>query len=130
MNNAMIYILLIAALISFIMALIEKHGYFEPILILVIVLINGVIGTMQELKADKALEALEKLGAPTTIVRRNGELQEIKASELVPGDIVILEAGRTVPADLRLIKSANLKVSEASLTGESVPSEKRRPCYL
>ncbi len=124
MNNAMIYILLIAALISFIMALIEKHGYFEPILILVIVLINGVIGTMQELKADKALEALEKLGAPTTIVRRNGELQEIKASELVPGDIVILEAGRTVPADLRLIKSANLKVSEASLTGESVPSEK------
>ncbi len=124
MNNAMIYILLIAALISFVMAIIEKHGYFEPILILVIVLINGVIGTMQELKADKALEALEKLGAPTTIVRRNGELQEIKASELVPGDIVILEEGRTIPADLRLIKSVNLKVSEASLTGESVPSEK------
>lgn len=125
MNNAMIYILLIAAIISFILAIIEKEGgFFEPILILTIVIINGVIGTIQELKADKALEALEKLSAPTTIVRRNGELNEIKASELVPGDIVILEDGRTIPADLRLISSVNLKVSEASLTGESVPVEK------
>lgn len=125
MNNAMIYILLIAAVISFIMAIIEKEGgFFEPILILTIVFINGIIGTIQELKADKALEALEKLSAPTTVVRRNGELHEIKASDLVPGDIVILEEGRTIPADLRLIKSINLKVSEASLTGESVPVEK------
>ncbi len=125
MNNAMIYILLIASVISFILAIIEKEGgFFEPILILTIVIINGVIGTIQELKADKALEALEKLSAPTTIVRRNGELHEIKASELVPGDIVILENGRTIPADLRLITSVNLKVSEASLTGESVPVEK------
>lgn len=125
MNNAMIYILLVAAVISFVMALVEKDGsYFEPILILLIVLLNGVIGTIQELKADKALEALEKLSAPTTVVRRNGEISEIKASELVPGDIVILEEGRTIPADLRLITSINLKVSEASLTGESVPVEK------
>ncbi len=125
MNNAMIYILLVAAVISFVMALIEKDGsYFEPILILLIVLLNGIIGTIQELKADKALEALEKLSAPTTVVRRNGEISEIKASELVPGDIVILEEGRTIPADLRLITSINLKVSEASLTGESVPVEK------
>lgn len=125
MNNAMIYILLIAAVISFVLAIIEKEGgFFEPILILTIVVINGVIGTIQELKADKALEALEKLSAPTTIVRRDGALHEIKASELVPGDIVILEDGRTIPADLRLISSANLKVSEASLTGESVPVEK------
>lgn len=125
MNNAMIYVLLIAAVISFVMAIIEKEdSYFEPILILTIVIINGIIGTIQELKADKALEALEKLSAPTTIVRRNGELQELKASELVPGDIVILEEGRTIPADLRLITSVNLKVSEASLTGESVPVEK------
>lgn len=124
MNNAMIYVLLIAAIISFVMALVEDEGFFEPILILTIVVINGIIGTIQELKADKALEALEKLSAPTTVVRRNGELGEIKANELVPGDIVILEEGRTIPADLRLISSVNLKVSEASLTGESVPSEK------
>lgn len=125
MNNAMIYILLVAAVISFVMALIEGDGsFFEPILILAIVLLNAVIGAIQELKADKALEALEKLSAPTTVVRRDGELKEIKASELVPGDIVIIEDGRTIPADLRLISSANLKVSEASLTGESVPVEK------
>ncbi|HOA11318.1 MAG TPA: cation-transporting P-type ATPase, partial [Bacilli bacterium] len=104
MNNAMIYILLVAAVISFVMALIEGDGsFFEPILILAIVLLNAVIGAIQELKADKALEALEKLSAPTTVVRRDGELKEIKASELVPGDIVIIEDGRTIPADLRLI---------------------------
>lgn len=125
MNNAMIYVLLIAAVVSFVLALIDGHGnYFEPILILAIVVLNAIIGTIQELRADKALSALEKLSAPTTIVRRSGELQEIAASELVPGDIVILEDGRQVPADLRLIKSYNLKLSEASLTGESVPVTK------
>lgn len=125
MNNAMIYILLVAAVISFVMAIVEADGsFFEPILILAIVILNAVIGAAQELKADKALEALEKLSAPTTIVRRDGELKEVKANELVPGDIVIIEDGRTIPADLRLISSANLKVSEASLTGESVPVEK------
>lgn len=121
LNNPMIYVLFIAALVSFVMAIIEKEGFFEPILILAIVFLNGVIGAVQELKADKALEALEKLSAPTTIVRRDGLIQEIRASELVPGDIVILEEGRTVPADLRLVTSVNLKASEASLTGESVP---------
>ncbi|HZJ89213.1 MAG TPA: cation-translocating P-type ATPase [Bacilli bacterium] len=122
MNNAMIYVLLIAAVISFVLTIIDGQGnYFEPILILAIVVLNAIIGTIQELRADKALAALEKLSAPTTIVRREGELQEIPASELVPGDIVILEDGRQVPADLRLLKSYNLKLSEASLTGESVP---------
>ncbi len=124
-NNAMIYVLLIAALISFVLALIEQtNQYFEPILILAIVVLNAIIGTIQELRADKALSALEKLSAPTTVVRRGGALFEIPARELVPGDIVLLEDGRRVPADLRVLKSYNLKLSEASLTGESVPVSK------
>ncbi|MGE4342503.1 MAG: cation-translocating P-type ATPase [Bacilli bacterium] len=130
LNNGMIYVLLAAAVISFSLHLYETlaHGkafeFIEVIVILAVVLLNAIIGTVQELKADKALEALEKLSAPTTVVRRNGQLVEVKAEELVVGDIVILEEGRTVPADLRLISAINLKAGEASLTGESVPSEK------
>lgn len=133
LKDVMIYVLLAAAAISLgveIYHLIQEArvpgimDFIEVIVILVVVLINAVVGTIQELKADKALDALEKLAAPTTVVRRNGQLMEIKAEELVVGDIVILEEGRTVPADLRLISSINLKAGEASLTGESVPVEK------
>jgi len=130
LNNGMIYVLLAAAVISFSLHLYETLAngkpfeFIEVIVILAVVLLNAIIGTVQELKADKALEALEKLAAPTTVVRREGKLVEIRAEELVVGDIVILEEGRTVPADLRLITAINLKAGEASLTGESVPVEK------
>lgn len=130
LNNGMIYVLLAAAAISFGINLYDSIAngahfeFIEVLVILAIVLLNATIGTIQELKADKALEALEKLSAPTTVVRRNGQLVEIRAEDLVIGDIVILEEGRTVPADLRLISAINLKAGEASLTGESVPVEK------
>lgn len=125
MNNAMIYILLAAALISLIISFWKgENEFLDAIVILVVVLLNSTVGTIQERKAENALEALEKLSAPTTFVRRDGNLCEIKAEDLVVGDIVILEEGRTVPADLRLTSAINLKVSEASLTGESVPIEK------
>lgn len=130
LNNGMIYVLLAAALISFSLHLYETIAngkpfeFIEVIVILAVVLLNAIIGTVQELKADKALEALEKLSAPTTVVRRGGQLLEIRAEDLVIGDIVILEEGRTIPADLRLIEAINLKAGEASLTGESVPVEK------
>ena len=86
--------------------------------------LNAIIGTVQENKAEKSLEALKKMSSPTCVVRRDGKLIELKAEELVPGDIVILEEGRTVPADLRLISAINLKTDESSLTGESLPVEK------
>lgn len=135
LNDPMIYILFAAAVISFIVSFVDiKDGnicwttshidYAEPIIILSIVLLNGLIGTFQETKAEKALEALKKMSAPTAIVRRNGLQQTIPAEELVPGDIVILEEGSQVPCDLRLLSSVNLKTDESSLTGESLPISK------
>jgi len=118
-KDIMIIILLIAAGISGFMGEIT-----DTVIILAVVLINAVLGVMQESKAEKALAALKKMSAPFAKVKRNGDVKHIKASEIVPGDIVILEAGDYVPADLRLIESSNLKIEEASLTGESVPVEK------
>jgi Ca2+-transporting ATPase len=117
--DALIYILLAAAGIS--VALGEVS---DAIIILAVVLINAVVGVMQESKAEKAIAALRKLSAPKAVVVRDGVMREIDAEEVVPGDVVAIEAGRVVPCDLRWIQSANLKVEEASLTGESVPSEK------
>ena len=96
----------------------------DAIVIISIVVVNAMLGIYQEGRAEKALDALKKMSSPTANVVREGKSQEIKASLLVPGDIVILEAGDIIPADLRLIESSNLKVEEASLTGESVPVEK------
>ena len=93
----------------------------DAIIIVAVVLLNGVIGTIQESKAEKALEALKKMSSPSCVVIRDGQMMEIKAEELVVGDVVEIEAGRTIPADLRIIESNNLKIEEASLTGESVP---------
>ena len=124
--DVMIIILLIAAVISFIIA-INGHDvkeFFEPALILLIVILNAILGLVQENKAEKSLEALQKMSAPNARVIRDGEEKVVKASELVPGDIIIVEAGSFVPADARLIESASLQSEESALTGESVPSEK------
>ena len=89
-----------------------------------VVVLNAVIGVVQEYKAEKAIEALQKMTTPKAIVRRDGEVKEINSEEVVPGDIVIIDAGRYIPADLRLLESVNLQIDESALTGESVPSEK------
>lgn len=125
-KDVMILILLAAAVISFIVAFHEGElkAFFEPLLIVLIVVLNAVIGVMQESKAEKALEALKNLSAPHARVIRDGTEQIIDAVELVPGDIIRLEAGDFIPADARLLESASLKSEESALTGESVPSEK------
>ena len=125
-KDVMILILLAAAAISFVIACIEGNPkeFFEPLLILLIVIINAVMGVMQESKAEKALDALNNMSAPHARVLRDGKECIIDASKLVPGDIIHLEAGDFIPADARLIKSVSLKSEESALTGESVPSEK------
>lgn len=125
-KDVMIIILLIAAVISFVIACVEQNPkeFFEPVLILLIVILNAIMGVMQESKAEKALEALKNLSAPHARVIRGGEEKVIDASTLVPGDIILLEAGDFIPADARLLRSVSLKSEESALTGESVPSEK------
>ena len=119
MKNMLIYVLLGATVIT-----IGIGEYVDAVIILSVVILNAVIGVVQEHKAGKAIEALQKMITPRTLVRRDGVVKEINSEEIVPGDIVILDAGRYVPADLRLIESANLQIEESSLTGESVPSDK------
>lgn len=125
-KDVMILILLVAAAISFGIACTtgEVAEFFEPVLILLIVVLNAFMGMLQESKAEKALEALKSLSAPQARVIRDGKEQVIDAVELVPGDIIHLEAGDFVPADARLLSSTSLKSEESALTGESVPSEK------
>lgn len=125
-KDVMILILLVAAAISFVIAVVEQNPkeFFEPVLILLIVVLNAVMGVMQESKAEKALDALKNMSAPHARVIRDGEEKIIDASELVPGDIIRLEAGDFIPADARLLHSVSLKSEESALTGESVPSEK------
>ena len=125
-KDAMILILIAAAIISFVVVCVEQNWgeLFEPALIVLIVILNAVMGVYQEGKAEKALDALKNMSAPHARVIRDGEEKIIDASELVPGDIIRLEAGDFVPADARLLHSAGLKSEESALTGESVPSEK------
>ncbi len=125
-KDVMILILLVAAAISFVIACVEGNPkeFFEPVLILLIVILNAIMGVMQESKAEKALDALKNLSAPHARVIRDGAEQVIDAAGLVPGDVIRLEAGDFVPADARLLRSAALKSEESALTGESVPSEK------
>ena len=125
-KDAMIIILLVAAAVSFGIAVYEQDPmeFFEPVLILLIVVLNAIMGVLQESKAEKALDALKNLSAPNARVIRDGKEQIIDAAGLVPGDLIKLEAGDFVPADARLLRSAGLKSEESALTGESVPSEK------
>ena len=119
-----IIVLIIAAIVSGIVGVAEGEGITDTVIILIVVLLNAVIGVVQESKAEKSLEALKKLSAHAAKVIRDGKEQVIPARELVPGDIVIIETGDYVSADLRIIEAVNLKSQEASLTGESVPVEK------
>lgn len=119
LKDMLIYVLLGAAVIT-----IAIGEHIDAIIILLVVVLNAVIGVFQEYKAEKAIEALQQMTTSKSLVRRDGEIKEINSEELVPGDIIILDAGRFVPADIRLIESANLQIEESALTGESVPSEK------
>ena len=119
-----IIVLIIAAIVSGAVGIAEGEGITDTIIILLVVIVNAIIGVTQESKAEKSLEALQKLTDHASKVIRNGEVTVIPAKELVPGDIVVLDTGDYIPADLRIIEAINLKSQEASLTGESVPVEK------
>ena len=119
LTAVMVVILIIAALVSAVLG-----DYKDAIAIVAIVILNAILGFIQEYRAEKAMAALKKMAVPTVKVRRDGRVQEISARELVPGDIVLLEAGNVVPSDARLIESINLRTQEAALTGESDPVEK------
>ena len=122
--DPMIIILLVAALVSGVLAVIEDESFADVIIILAVVLINAVLGVYQESKAEKAIEALQKMSAATSKVIRDGVLMTVPSEELVVGDVIVLEAGDAVPADARILENASLKVEEAPLTGESVPVNK------
>lgn len=119
-----IIVLIIAAIVSGIVGISKGEGITDTIIIMIVVIVNAIIGVAQESKAEKSLEALQKLSDHASKVIRNGNLQVVPARELVPGDIVVLDTGDYIPADLRIIEEANLKSQESSLTGESVPVEK------
>lgn len=119
LNDPLIYVLIVAAVVSVLL-----HEISDAVIIAVVVCMNAVVGMLQEGKARKALESLKKLTSPKAVVLREGKRKEIPAAELVRGDIVCLEAGCQIPADLRLLTTANLKVEESALTGESLPVEK------
>ena len=124
-KDFMIIILIIAAIISAAISYWQgENDYIDSIIIISIVVLNAIMGLVQESKAEKSLEALKDMSAPVAKVKRDGRILELKGTEVVPGDIVLLEAGNFVPADCRLINSYNLKIEESSLTGETVPVTK------
>jgi len=119
LKDPMIIVLLAAAVVSGF-----AKEIADSIIILVVVVLNSILGVVQEGKAEKAIEALQNMSSPFSKVRRNGQVMQVKSEEIVPGDIVLLEAGDSVPADMRIIEASSFKIEEASLTGESVPTEK------
>jgi Ca2+-transporting ATPase len=118
-NSLLIYILIAAAIIS-----LTVGEYSDAVIIVIVIFVNAIIGVIQEAKTEKALEELKKMTTPKAIVKRDGIIKEIPSEHVVPGDIVIIDAGRFIPADLRLIETVNLKIEESSLTGESMPVDK------
>ncbi|MFC1946513.1 cation-translocating P-type ATPase [Chloroflexota bacterium] len=124
--SPLIYVLLAAGIISLVSQFFtdEKH-YIDAFVVFGVIILNAVIGTFQESQAERAMEALLEMAAPRANVKRDGNIQTIPAREIVPGDIILFEAGDKVPADIRLIESANLRVDESALTGESIPVEKQ-----
>lgn len=124
LSDPMIIILLAAAVVSGITAAYANESFADVFIILFVVIINAVLGVYQESKAEKAIDALQKMTAATSKVLRDGEISHVKSADMVPGDVVLLEAGDAVPADCRIIESASLKIEEAALTGESVPAGK------
>lgn len=123
-KDFMIIVLILAAVVSGVVGYMEEGKITDSLIILIVVIVNAIIGVAQEAKAEKSLEALQKLSSHSAKVIRNGKVNVVASRELVPGDIVVLDTGDYVPADLRIIEAVNLKSQEASLTGESVPSEK------
>lgn len=121
-KDFMIIVLLVAAAVSVVAEGME--GLTDAFIILLVVILNAIMGVFQEAKAEEAIDALRKMASPSAKVRRDGTIKNVKSTELVPGDIIILEAGDVVPADVRLIETSSLQIEEAALTGESVPSEK------
>lgn len=119
LTGVMVVILLVAGLVSAVMG-----EYTDAVVIAIIVVLNALLGLTQEYRAEKAMAALKRMSVPTVRIRRNGDVREIPSVDLVPGDIVLLEAGSLVPADCRLLEAANLRIQEAALTGESEPVEK------
>ena len=117
LKDVLIYVLIGAAVVNIIAHGLE--GITDAIIILLVVFINAVVGVVQESKAEKALEALQQMTTPKSLVRRNGEVVEVNSEELVPGDILIIDAGRYIPADARLIETANLQIEESALTGKN-----------
>lgn len=120
-KDPMVLILIAAAIVSLVLAIVENESFADTIIILAVVMINAILGVIQENKAEKAIEALQEMSRATSKVIRNDHVMVVNAEDLVPGDIVLLEAGDAVPADARIIECASLKVEEAALTGESVP---------
>ena len=124
MTDPMILVLLAAALVSGVLAVYENESFTDVIIILFVVIVNAVLGVYQESKAEKAIEALQKMSAATSKILRDGKVEIIRSEDIVVGDVVLLEAGDAVPADGRIIENASLKIEEAALTGESVPVDK------
>ncbi|MFR5874924.1 MAG: cation-translocating P-type ATPase [Eubacterium sp.] len=124
--DPMIIILIVAAVVSAVTAAVggDGEGYADVIIILFVVIVNAVLGVYQESKAEKAIEALQEIAAATSKVIRDGKLIDVKSEDIVVGDIVVLEAGDSVPADCRIIENASMKIEESALTGESVPVDK------
>ncbi len=118
-KDVLIYVLLAAAIIS-----IALGEYSDAVIIMIVVIVNAIIGVVQESKAEQAMDALKKLSSPRAYVKRDGKILDISSEEIVPGDIIVLDAGRYVPCDIRILESANLKIEESALTGESVPVDK------
>ena len=124
-NDFMIIILIIASIISALVSKMQgENDYFDSIIIIAIVVLNAVMGVVQEAKAEKSIESLKKMTPQKAKVVRDGKSKEVNAEDLVPGDIIVLEAGNFVPADCRILENYQLKVEESSLTGETVATDK------